>query len=177
MFKFIIPLCLFIALAVFLAIGLGRDPHQVPSPLINKTAPQFNAPQLDAPTKMLTNTDLIGKVWLLNVWASWCSSCREEHPVLNILAKQPNVFLVGLNYKDKPEDALAWLEQGGNPYALSIMDTNGRIGIDWGVYGVPETFIIDKKGQVRYKQIGALTTNALQETLLPLLATLQAEQP
>lgn len=163
-------------MAVFLAIGLQRDPHEVPSPLINKAAPAFNAPKLDAPAQNLSNQELLGKVWLLNVWASWCSSCREEHPVLNLLAQRPNVILVGLNYKDKAQDALAWLQQGGNPYSVSIMDANGRIGINWGVYGVPETFVIDKKGMVRLKHIGALTEQALQESLLPMIAQLQAEQ-
>jgi cytochrome c biogenesis protein CcmG/thiol:disulfide interchange protein DsbE len=162
-------------MAIFLAIGLNRDPSEIPSPLINKTAPQFNAPQLENPAQFLSNNDLLGKVWLLNVWASWCGSCREEHPVLNLLAQQPNVLLVGLNYKDKAPDALAWLQQGGNPYSVSIMDSNGRIGIDWGVYGVPETFIIDKKGNVRSKHIGALTEQAMQQTLLPLINQLQAE--
>lgn len=175
MLKFLIPLCLFVLLTVFLAVGLQRDPHEVPSPLIDKAAPIFAAPKLDTPTETLSNKDLLGKVWLLNVWASWCSSCREEHPVLNLLAQQPDIIIVGLNYKDKANDAKAWLQAGGNPYNISIMDNNGRIGIDWGVYGVPETFVIDKKGYVRHKHIGALTLQAMQQNVLPIITQLQAE--
>lgn len=176
MLKFLIPLILFLVMAVFLAIGLQRDPSHIPSPLINKPAPVFSAPKLTAPQESLSPKDLHGQVWLLNVWASWCSTCREEHPVLNLLAQQ-QVTLIGLNYKDKAEDAFAWLQQGGDPYRISIMDNNGKIGIDWGVYGVPETFVIDKKGIVRYKHIGALTFESIQQTLLPLIAQLQSETP
>ncbi|MBM4207303.1 MAG: DsbE family thiol:disulfide interchange protein [Gammaproteobacteria bacterium] len=175
MLKFIIPLILFIVIAVFLGAGLKLNPKEIPSPLINTPAPVFSAPKLNAPDDKLTPADLTGKVWLLNVWASWCASCKEEHPVLNELARQQSVILIGLNYKDNPEAAKQWLAEGGDPYNDSIMDVDGRIGLDYGVYGVPETFVIDKKGVVRHKQTGALTAEALNDTLLPLITQLQAE--
>ena len=115
-----------------------------------------------------------GKVWLLNVWASWCVSCREEHPILVELSKSNAVPIVGLNYKDQRDDALQWLDKFGNPYNLSVSDTNGRVGIDFGVYGVPETFVIDKAGVIRYKQIGPVTPQALEQTIMPLVRKLQA---
>jgi cytochrome c biogenesis protein CcmG/thiol:disulfide interchange protein DsbE len=175
MLKYLIPLILFIILAVFLAVGLKLKPSEIPSPLLNKPAPAFSAPKLTAPNEKLSPTDLKGKVWLFNVWASWCVSCREEHPVLNEFAKQQAVIIVGLNYKDDPEAAKNWLASLGNPYNDSVMDADGRIGIDWGVYGVPETFVIDKKGIVRYKHTGPVTEEDLQNKLLPLIAKLQAE--
>jgi len=175
MLKYIIPLVLFITIAVFLALGLKLKPGEIPSPFIGKSAPTFSAFKLDAPDQKLTPGDMKGKVWLFNVWASWCVSCRAEHPVLNELARQQKAMIIGLNYKDKPDDALNWLQTLGNPYMVSIMDQDGRIGIDWGVYGVPETFVIDKKGVIRYKHTGPVTTEDVQQTLLPLIATLQAE--
>ena len=125
--------------------------------------------------KNYRQTDLKGKVWLFNVWASWCVSCRSEHPVLNQLAQQKAAVIVGLNYKDKPEAAKGWLAQLGNPYDVSIMDQDGRIGIDWGVYGVPETFVIDKQGVIRYKHTGPVTPEDVQQIFLPLIAKLQVE--
>lgn len=175
MLKFIIPLALFIIMAVFLALGLSLKPGEIPSPFINKPAPAFSAPKLDAPDEKMTPADLKGKVWLFNVWASWCVSCRAEHPILNTLAQQQTAVIVGLNYKDKPDDAKAWLQTLGNPYNVSIMDQDGRIGIDWGVYGVPETFVIDKKGLIRYKHTGPVSAEDVQQTFLPLIARLQAE--
>jgi cytochrome c biogenesis protein CcmG/thiol:disulfide interchange protein DsbE len=175
MLKYIIPLALFIVLAVFLALGLNLKPGDIPSPFINKPAPAFSALKLNAPDEKLSQTDLTGKVWLFNVWASWCVSCRSEHPVLNQLAQENAAVIVGLNYKDDPNDARKWLETLGNPYTVSIMDQDGRIGIDWGVYGVPETFVIDKKGVIRYKHTGPVTDEDIQKTFLPLIAKLQIE--
>ena len=175
MLKFIIPLILFIIMAVFLALGLNLKPSEIPSPFINKPAPTFSAPKLDAPEVKLSPADLKGQVWLFNVWASWCVSCRAEHPVLNQLAKQNAVVIVGLNYKDEPTDAKNWLNNLGNPYDVSIMDQDGRIGIDYGVYGVPETFVIDKKGLIRYKHTGPVSDDDVQKIFLPLIAKFQAE--
>lgn len=169
------PFAVFVVLAVFLYIGLGLDPHEVPSPLINKPAPAFTLPQLYEPAKQFSSQDMKGKVWLLNVWASWCVSCREEHPVLMALARQNIVPIYGLDYKDKNADGEAWLSKGGDPYTLIATDTSGRVGIDFGVYGVPETYVIDKQGVIRYKQIGPVTDESLQKKILPLVAELQAK--
>ena len=171
--RYIIPLAGFIVLVAFLGIGLGLNPREVPSPLIGKPAPAFRLAQLHQPDRPFAQKDMLGKVWLLNVWASWCVSCREEHPVLLELAKSNAVPIYGLNYKDKREDALAWLRQFGDPYGLSITDNDGRVGIDYGVYGVPETFVIDKAGVIRYKQIGPVTPKALNDKILPLVRQLQ----
>jgi len=175
MLKYIIPLFLFIILAVFLGLGLNLKPNDIPSPFINKPAPEFSAPKLNAPEEKLTPADLKGQVWLFNVWASWCVSCRAEHPILNQFAKQYAVVIVGLNYKDEPVDAKNWLNTLGNPYYVSIMDQDGRIGIDYGVYGVPETFVIDKKGLIRYKHTGPVSADDVQNIFLPLIAKLEAE--
>ena len=171
--RWFIPLALFLVLAAFLWAGLSRDPHEVPSPLIGKEAPAFRLAQLHAPERMLATADLRGKVWLLNVWASWCVSCRVEHPLLLELARTGLVSVYGLDYKDKPDEGQAWLAQNGNPYAISIVDQDGRVGIDYGVYGVPETFLIDKNGVIRYKQIGPLTVEALKNKILPMVRELQ----
>jgi cytochrome c biogenesis protein CcmG/thiol:disulfide interchange protein DsbE len=175
MLKFIIPLLLFIILSVFLALGLNLKPSDIPSPFINKLAPNFSASKLSAPEQKLTPADLKGQVWLFNVWASWCVSCRAEHPILNQLAQQHAAVIVGLNYKDEPSNAKNWLNTLGNPYDVSIMDQDGRIGIDYGVYGVPETFVIDKKGLIRYKHTGPISPDDVQQIFLPLIAKLQAE--
>ena len=171
--RYLLPLGIFLVLVVFLGIGLGLNPREIPSPLIDKPAPAFDLVQLHEPRKSLTKQDMQGKVWLLNVWASWCASCREEHPVLVELAKTKVVPIVGLNYKDQRPEALRWLQQFGDPYVMSIVDGDGRVGINYGVYGVPETFVIDKTGVIRYKQIGPVTPKALQEKILPLVAKLQ----
>lgn len=173
MMRFILPLVIFLVLAGFLYKGLHLDPHEVPSPLIDKPAPAFNLPQLQETNKQFSPADMKGKVWLLNAWSSWCVSCKEEHPVLMDLARQNIVPIYGLDYKDKREDALMQLNQGGNPYVLSVMDREGRTGIDYGVYGVPETYVIDKQGIIRYKQIGPVNPQNLRETILPLVAELQ----
>ncbi len=175
MLKYIVPLLLFIVMAVFLALGLKLKPSEIPSPLLNKPAPAFSAPKLNDPNVKLSPADLKGKVWLFNVWASWCVSCRAEHPILNQLAKQQATIIVGLNYKDDPEAAKKWLSSLGNPYNDSVMDADGRIGIDWGVYGVPETFVMDKQGIVRYKHTGPVTEDDVKNTFLPLISKLQAE--
>ena len=168
-----LPLAVFVALLAFLFVGLFRDPREVPSPLVDKPAPAFSLANLHQPGERLTNADMRGQVWLLNVWASWCVSCRVEHPLLVALAKADVVPVIVLAYKDKPEDGLAWLASNGDPYRMSIVDRDGRVGIDFGVYGVPETFVIDKSGIIRYKQIGPLTADALDKKILPLVRELQ----
>ena len=173
--KFGVPLLVFIALAAFLAVGLTRDPREVPSPFIGKAAPAFTLEALHEPKAPFSPEQMKGKVWLLNVWASWCVSCRVEHPILLDLARSGAVPIVGLDYKDKPDDGKAWLAQRGDPYNVAVMDADGRVGIDWGVYGVPETFVVDKHGVIRYKQIGPVTTEALQKVILPLVRRLQDE--
>jgi cytochrome c biogenesis protein CcmG/thiol:disulfide interchange protein DsbE len=171
--KAYIPLVIFAVLLVFLAIGLTRDPHEIPSPLIGKPAPDFSAPVLDSPALQLTKNDMLGKVWLLNTWASWCVACREEHPLLVEFAKTKTMPIVGLDYKDKDQDGQKWLARYGNPYDAAIADRDGRIGIDFGVYGVPESFLIDKQGIIRYKQIGPFTEESIQNKLIPLVRELQ----
>lgn len=167
MARFLVPLAVFIVLVAFLWAGLGHDPHEVPSPLVNKPAPAFTLPRLHETGKTFSPADMRGRVWLLNVWASWCVSCREEHPVLVEFAKTRIAPIVGLNYKDQNADALRWLTQFGNPYTLSVTDADGRVGIDYGVYGVPETYVIDKAGIIRMKQIGPVTPEVLREKILP----------
>jgi len=171
----LLPLAIFLLLAGFLAVGLNRDPRQVPSPLVDKPAPMFSLPQLADPGAKLSTADLRGKVWLFNVWASWCVACRIEHPLLVDLAQRGTVPLIGLNYKDQRADALAWLKQHGDPYQLSVSDTEGLVGIDYGVYGVPETFVVDKYGVIRHKHIGPITPEALRDEILPLVAKLEQE--
>jgi cytochrome c biogenesis protein CcmG, thiol:disulfide interchange protein DsbE len=172
--RFAIPIALFLALAAFLAVGLTKDPRTVPSPLIDKAAPTFQLAQLHDPAKAFAPADMKGKVWMLNVWASWCVSCRVEHPLLVEMARKNVVPIVGLNYKDERQAGVQWLQRFGNPYALSAYDVEGKVGIDYGVYGVPETFVIDKEGVIRYKQIGPITPEALESKILPLLKKLQA---
>ena len=172
--QYLAPLAIFVVLALFLGAGLSLNPREVPSPLIDKPAPAFTLARLDEPATRITNTDLQGQVWILNVWASWCAACREEHPILVDFAKRSTVPLYGLNYKDKRDDGLAWLNRFGNPYKASLFDVDGRVGIDFGVYGVPETFIIDKQGVVRFKQIGPVTPEVLRDRIEPLLKQLNA---
>ena len=172
--KFIVPLVVFLALAAFLAVGLTRDPREIPSPFIGKAAPGFKLEQLADEKLAFTPDEMKGKVWLLNVWASWCVACRVEHPLLVQMSKQKTVPIVGLNYKDKRDEGLQWLRKHGDPYSLSAYDVDGKVGIDYGVYGVPETFVIDKLGVIRYKQIGPITPEALEKTLMPLIRELNA---
>ncbi|MFV1922872.1 MAG: DsbE family thiol:disulfide interchange protein [Methylotenera sp.] len=169
--KFIIPLVLFFVLVGFLGKGLFLDPREVPSPLIGKPAPAFEAPILGNPEKMFSTADMKGKVWLLNTWASWCAACRDEHPLL-VEMKEHGIPLYGLAYKDTAKEASEVLATMGDPYLVTAMDDDGRIGIDYGVYGVPETYVIDKAGIIRYKQIGPITPDALRNKILPLLKEL-----
>ena len=171
--RFLWPLAIFILLVGFLAVGLKLDPREVPSPLVGKPAPAFELPVLQQEGKRFVPGDMRGKVWLLNVWASWCVSCRDEHPVLLELSRRGVMPILGLNYKDKADDATAWLKQFGNPYELSAVDADGRIGIDYGVYGVPETYLIDAEGVIRYKQIGPITPAVLEQKILPLAMALK----
>ena len=174
MARFLVPLFVFFVLMVFLAIGLRLNPREVPSPLIDKAAPQFQLTRLDDPAQAVRPQDMRGKVWLLNVWASWCVACLDEHPVLVEFARQGVVPIYGLNYKDTRDDARAWLAKHGNPYAMSIVDADGRVGIDYGVYGVPETFVIDQQGIIRYKRIGPVTPKLLNDEIVPLVHKLQS---
>lgn len=173
--RFILPFVIFLALVVFLAVGLRLDPREVPSPLIGKPAPAFNLPRLDDPSVMVTTKEMLGKVWLFNVWASWCGACREEHQVLVDLSIKGSIPIYGMNYKDTRFEAMQWLLEGGNPYIFSVMDADGRVGIDYGVYGVPETYVIDKRGMIAYKQIGAVTKQILDQKILPLIKELQSQ--
>ena len=171
--KFTLPLVVFIALVALLAVGLNLNPREVPSPLIGKPTPDFKIPQLHDANASFSPKEMQGKVWLLNVWASWCVSCREEHPVIVEYAKRgvlPPV--VGLNYKDKRDDGMRWLARFGDPYLLSAFDADGRVGIDYGVYGVPETYLIDKAGVIRFKQIGPITPTVMENKILPLVKEL-----
>jgi cytochrome c biogenesis protein CcmG, thiol:disulfide interchange protein DsbE len=172
--RFIVPLLIFAVLLAFLWVGLSLNPREVPSPLIGKPAPEFRLTRLDDPGRSITEKDLRGQVWLLNVWASWCVSCMDEHPVLVQLARTGVVPIYGLNYKDQRDAALAWLGKNGNPYTVSITDPEGKVGIDYGVYGVPETYVIDKNGVIRYKRVGPVTPQVLSEQILPLVKQLQA---
>jgi cytochrome c biogenesis protein CcmG/thiol:disulfide interchange protein DsbE len=171
--RFLVPLALFLVIVAFLAIGLNLNPREVPSPLIDKPAPAFQLARLDRPHETIRTEDLRGKVWLLNVWASWCVACLQEHPLLVEFSKQGVVPIYGLNYKDKPDAAAAWLGEHGNPYTVSIVDADGHVGIDYGVYGVPETFLIDKQGVIRFKQIGPVTPQVIDRKLLPLIKQLR----
>lgn len=171
--RYLLPLAVFAVIVAFLFVGLSRDPREVPSPLVGKAAPPFRLVQLHAADKTLSVDEMKGQVWLLNVWASWCVSCRIEHPLLVELAKAKVVPVIGLNYKDKVDEGKAWLAQHGDPYQLSIVDADGRVGIDWGVYGVPETFVVDKAGMIRYKHIGPLSVQDLQQKIIPLVRELQ----
>ncbi|GMV75548.1 MAG: hypothetical protein AMXMBFR78_24980 [Rubrivivax sp.] len=170
--RYLVPLAVFLVLAGFLAVGLQRDPREVPSPLVNKRAPEFSLPLLEDPAVQRTVAQMKGKVWVANFFASWCVPCLAEHPLVTELSRSTTV--VGINYKDKREDATRWLARNGNSYAMVLVDREGKVGLDYGVYGVPESYVIDKEGVIRYKQIGPITPQALQEVLLPLLKKLDA---
>ena len=192
--KFFIPLGLFLVLVAFLAVGLKRNPQEIPSPLLGKPAPLFSLNTLDAGGVKFGPQNMKGKVWMLNVWATWCVACRDEHPLLVAFSKANQLPIVGLNYKEvqaqdapagrqlTPEDKLriarersaVWLQRLGDPYVVSVFDLDGRVGIDYGVYGVPETYIIDKEGVIRFKQVGAVTLETLQSQILPLVQKLNA---
>ena len=165
----------FAALVAVLGIGLTLNPREVPSPLIGKAAPDFTLPLLHDPEKSFAPKEMLGRVWMLNVWASWCPPCLEEHPVITELAESGAAPIVGLNYKDGRENALAWLKQNGDPFIVSVRDPAGRVGLDYGVYGVPETYVIDKRGIIRYKHIGPLKPEAAAKKIRPLLRELNGE--
>lgn len=171
---FLIPLALFVLLALFLLKGLWLNPREVPSPLIGKPAPQFQLTKLHDESA-ISSKDMLGQVWVFNVWASWCTPCRVEHPLWNQLAAQKIVPIIGLNYKDQPTAARRWLGELGDPYQFTVVDGDGRVGLDFGVYGVPETFIIDKQGVIRHKHIGPVTPDAMQKKIIPLVRELQAK--
>jgi cytochrome c biogenesis protein CcmG/thiol:disulfide interchange protein DsbE len=171
--KYLLPLAIFLVLVGFFAIGLKLDPREVPSPLIDKPAPAFRLPLINEPGKTFSPEDMRGQVWLLNVWASWCSACRDEHPLLMAMSQSGALTLVGMDYKDTDAEGSGVLTQAGNPYKVVATDADGRVGIDYGVYGVPETYVIDKMGVIRYKQIGPITEQALRDKILPLVKGLQ----
>jgi cytochrome c biogenesis protein CcmG, thiol:disulfide interchange protein DsbE len=173
--RYLLPLAIFLGLVMFLAKGLKLDPREVPSPLINKAAPAFVLERLDQAGQRIQRDDMLGKVWLLNVFASWCVACREEHPLLVEFARMKMLPIYGLNYKDERAAGMKWLATFGNPYEASLYDRDGRVGIDYGVYGVPESFLIDAKGVIRYKQIGPFTPEAIETKLIPLVQQLQKE--
>lgn len=174
MARYLVPLGIFLVLVAFLYRGLSLDPKLVPSPLVGKPMPAFTLTRLQDPDTTISDTDIKGKVALLNIWATWCVSCRAEHETLLELAKTGKVAIYGLNYKDERTAAQQWLRQLGDPYVDNAFDDTGRVGIDWGVYGAPETFIIDRQGIVRHKHVGPLTPDVVNEQILPLVAELQA---
>ncbi|NKB77585.1 MAG: DsbE family thiol:disulfide interchange protein [Gammaproteobacteria bacterium] len=171
--RFSLPLGIFVTMVALLAVGLTLNPREIPSPFIGKPAPEFLLPALDENASQISNETFKGKVWVLNVWASWCVACRQEHPLLMDVANRKLVTIVGLNYKDKRSDALEWLQRHGDPYRHIPFDEAGNVAIDYGVYGVPETFVIDKAGIVRLKHIGPVTLEDLKNTILPLVSELE----
>jgi cytochrome c biogenesis protein CcmG/thiol:disulfide interchange protein DsbE len=177
MIKRLLPLIAFALLALLLGVGVlmnsGKDTSAIPSPLIGKPAPAFSLPVLGEPSRLIGNADLRGEPYLLNVWGSWCPACRDEHPVITALAESGRIKVIGYDYKDEPEDALRWLQQYGNPYALVIVDQDGRAAFDWGIYGAPESFLVDAQGIVRWKFIGPMTDAVVREQLLPELEKLE----
>jgi len=170
-----IPVAAFALISILLAVGLTMDPRLVPSPLVGRPAPEFSLPHLKHPEQTLSRSDLLGKVSLFNVWASWCQACLDEHPVLVRLHQSGVVPIYGLNYKDTTEAALRWLADLGDPYVATAFDQAGRVGIEWGVYGVPETYVVDAQGVIRHKHIGALTWETVTREILPLVRELGAQ--
>jgi cytochrome c biogenesis protein CcmG/thiol:disulfide interchange protein DsbE len=177
MIKRLLPLLAFALLALLLGLGVlrnsGKDTSAIPSPLVGKPAPAFSLPVLGEPGRLVSNDDLRGEPYLLNVWGSWCPACRDEHPVITELAQSGRIKVVGYDYKDEPEDAQRWLQQFGNPYSLVITDQDGRAALDWGIYGAPETFLVDAQGVIRWKFVGPITPEVVQQQLLPALETLE----
>ena len=171
MWQRVLPLLVFIALAGLLYAGVRlsatRDPNVLPSPLIDRPAPEFELPTLHAPEISISRADLLGKPYLLNVWASWCAACRIEHPLIERIAKEGKIQVIGFNYKDQPADATRWLQQFGDPYAKILVDLEGRSGIEWGVYGAPETFLVDATGVIRFKHVGPLSPEIYRDEILP----------
>ncbi len=175
----IVPIIAFVLLGLLLAVGLKISDHKtdLPSPLIGKKIPEFSLPVLGQDDVTVTHEDIVGQPFLLNVWASWCVTCRIEHPLIEQLATSGRLRVVGLNYRDQPEDALAWLARFGNPYALNIADVSGRTAIDFGVYLAPESFLVDAGGTIVFKQIGALTPEIIETEILPLIQSASSSQP
>ena len=173
MIKYVIPIVIFILLTILFLVGLNKDPQLVPSPLIDKPVPAFQLPQLDDLQKTLTQDDLKGEVVLLNVWGSYCIPCRQEHPLFMELKKKNLVGIYGLNYADDRSEAIRWLHEFGDPFVKSAFDPDSRVSIDFGVYGVPETYVIDRQGIIRYKKVGAINDQLLQDTILPMIAELK----
>ena len=171
--KYLLPLAVFALVTIFLWRGLFLDPREVPSPLIGKSIPEFSLPNLEKDNSVVASKTFDGTVWVLNVFASWCTPCLDEHPMLMELASQNRVIIVGLNYKDGFQSAADWLGKHGNPYSAVAVDIDGLVGMDFGVYGVPETFLIDSSGVIRYKKIGPLSSADIQDELLPLVESLQ----
>ncbi len=172
---YLLPLAVFAVLMVFFFFGLGTNPRLIPSPLIDQPAPQFSSTRLKNPDELFQQTDLKGEVSLLNVWATWCSSCKQEHPVLMQIAKSNTIPIYGLFYKDDPAKGVVWLQNYGDPYRANAVDMEGKIGIEWGVYGTPETFVIDQEGIIRYKHVGPISWTDWQETILPMIQSLQGQ--
>ncbi|MEA5445300.1 DsbE family thiol:disulfide interchange protein [Gammaproteobacteria bacterium AB-CW1] len=175
MWRYLIPLAILLVLIGFFWRGLSLDPSEVPSPLVGREAPAFALPSLHEPDRLVTNLDLAGEVTLFNVWGTWCPGCHEEHDELMRLAEEEGVRIVGLNLRDDRETAIQWLSQVGNPFEQSGFDGDGRVAIDWGVYGAPETFVLDHRGQIRHKHIGPITHQDIDNTLLPLIRGLEQE--
>jgi cytochrome c biogenesis protein CcmG, thiol:disulfide interchange protein DsbE len=173
--RYLIPIAAFTALAVMLARALNHNPREIPSALIGKSVPQFALPPVQGRALGLSSTDLVGDVSLVNVFASWCVACREEHPLFMQMKAEGVVPIHGLNYKDQPDNAGRWLNTFGDPYTRTGADRDGRIAIDWGVYGVPETFVIAKDGRIAYKYIGPLTQKDIEDTILPLIRRLRQQ--
>lgn len=173
--RFILPALVIVVLIGLFSYGLTRDPSVIPSALIDKPAPEFAVPRLHQPDQLFTQNDLKGQVSVFNVWASWCVACRAEHPLVEELAARTQARVYGLNYKDERASALGWLARYGDPFAKSAYDLQGDVGFDWGVAAVPETFIVDRKGIVRFKQVGPIDRNKLEEVILPLITQLMDE--
>lgn len=171
--RFVIPVAIFTAIAWFLMKGLDRNPREIPSPLIGKPAPMFSLPITHDLSRAWTPEAMRGQIWLLNVWGSWCAACQVEHPVFNDLAKSGELPIVGIAWKDMPDNSIAWLRKLGNPYMVVVSDIKGGVAIDYGVYGAPETFLIDQHGVIRFKQVGPVTRDVLQNKVLPMVRQLR----
>lgn len=173
--KLFIPLAIFLVLGLLLLKGLSLDPNAMPSALIDKPIPEFALPSLEQPDRILERDDVVGQVALVNVWGTWCPSCRAEHPYLMKIAEEEGVPIIGVDYKDERAEAIKWLEKLGDPYVLNVYDERGKLGIDLGVFGAPETYVIDHRGMVRYKHIGVVDDRVWTEQLKPLVNQLRAE--
>jgi cytochrome c biogenesis protein CcmG/thiol:disulfide interchange protein DsbE len=177
MMRRLLPLAAFAVLVALLYAGVrmnsGRDVSAIPSPLIGKSVPTFSLPVLGDPTRMVSSKELLGQPYLLNVWGSWCPTCRDEQAQLTTLSNSGKIRVIGYNYKDAPEDAIAWLKEFGNPFELIIADEDGRVALDWGIYGAPETFLVDGRGIIRWKLIGPITDAVISEQIWPVLASME----